>query len=292
MKKRGDRVGKTLTGFTITALFAAIIPTIGNAAASVRAKNTTAAVPSASAARSASAHIPSRTVGAARASSASAARSATPAARLSASKLLNTAGKTGIAASPGFGGGSVGGGNIDLSGLATEAQLDSVEQRLENRIDLLDLVKSDAADVYTKDEVDALVASGGGGGVPGPQGEKGEKGDPGEQGPQGEKGDPGDMTSLAEWAQQPNKPAYNYSEIIGVPMFAPIAFSGSYYDLDDAPSIPSIDGLATEDYVISAVAAAGSGLPPAGDGDGMYLINVGGGASTLQKVILADVYGQ
>jgi hypothetical protein len=51
--------------------------------------------------------------------------------------------------------------------------------------------------------------------------------------------------TVPAWAKQPKKPTYSYEEITNKPTL----FSGSYNDLKDKPTIPSINGLATETYV-------------------------------------------
>lgn len=51
--------------------------------------------------------------------------------------------------------------------------------------------------------------------------------------------------TVPAWAKQPKKPTYSYEEITNKPTL----FSGSYNDLKDKPTIPSINGLASETYV-------------------------------------------
>lgn len=58
--------------------------------------------------------------------------------------------------------------------------------------------------------------------------------------------DTGFITSYTEtdptvpsWAKQPTKPTYGYSEIIGTPLLARVATSGSYNDLENKPTIPA-----------------------------------------------------
>lgn len=72
--------------------------------------------------------------------------------------------------------------------------------------------------------------------------------------------DRGYITSYTEsdptvptWAKQANKPSYAYSEISGTPSLAAVATSGSYNDLTNKPTIPSVAGLASETYVNNAV---------------------------------------
>lgn len=84
--------------------------------------------------------------------------------------------------------------------------------------------------------------------------------------------------TVPEWAKAESKPTYTATEVGAVPITRTVngkslggnitlnatdvgalpdtttLFSGSYNDLDDKPTIPSIDGLATEAYVNSAVA--------------------------------------
>ena len=51
--------------------------------------------------------------------------------------------------------------------------------------------------------------------------------------------------TVPAWAKQPEKPEYTYDEISNKPTL----FSGNYNDLKDKPTIPSINGLASETYV-------------------------------------------
>lgn len=53
--------------------------------------------------------------------------------------------------------------------------------------------------------------------------------------------------TVPAWAKQAEKPTYKYSEILE----RPTLFSGSYNDLTDKPTIPSVVGLASEGYVNS-----------------------------------------
>ena len=55
--------------------------------------------------------------------------------------------------------------------------------------------------------------------------------------------------TVPAWAKQPKKPVYNYSEIVKTPNLSTVAITGSYDDLKDKPTIPSINGLASEYYV-------------------------------------------
>lgn len=55
--------------------------------------------------------------------------------------------------------------------------------------------------------------------------------------------------TVPAWAKAETKPTYTYDEITGKPAL----FSGSYNDLTDKPTIPSIDGLASETFVQNAV---------------------------------------
>lgn len=56
--------------------------------------------------------------------------------------------------------------------------------------------------------------------------------------------------TVPAWAKAASKPTYTYDEITGKPTL----FSGSYNDLTDKPTIPSVTGLASETYVQNAVA--------------------------------------
>ena len=60
-------------------------------------------------------------------------------------------------------------------------------------------------------------------------------------------------SDISDWAKADEKPAYTYAEISGTPVLSDVATSGSYNDLSDKPSIPSIDGLASESYVTTAL---------------------------------------
>lgn len=60
--------------------------------------------------------------------------------------------------------------------------------------------------------------------------------------------------TVPAWAKAASKPSYTYDEITSKPTFATVATSGSYNDLADKPTIPSVDGLASETYVQNAVA--------------------------------------
>lgn len=46
--------------------------------------------------------------------------------------------------------------------------------------------------------------------------------------------------TVPSWAKSSSKPSYNYSEISGTPTLANVATSGSYNDLDDKPTIPTV----------------------------------------------------
>lgn len=59
--------------------------------------------------------------------------------------------------------------------------------------------------------------------------------------------------TVPAWAKEPNRPTYTASDVGALPDTT-ILFSGSYNDLTDKPTIPSITGLATETYVNNAVA--------------------------------------
>ena len=55
--------------------------------------------------------------------------------------------------------------------------------------------------------------------------------------------------TVPSWAKQPEKPTYSYEEITNTPTYSTVATTGSYNDLKDKPTIPSINGLASETYV-------------------------------------------
>ena len=58
-----------------------------------------------------------------------------------------------------------------------------------------------------------------------------------------------------EWAKKPNKPTYTAQEVGALPSNTPL-FSGDYNDLSNKPTIPSTEGLATEEYADNASAQA------------------------------------
>ena len=49
-------------------------------------------------------------------------------------------------------------------------------------------------------------------------------------------------SDVYSWAKQSSKPSYSWSEISGKPSFATVATSGSYNDLSNKPTIPTIPG--------------------------------------------------
>ena len=51
-------------------------------------------------------------------------------------------------------------------------------------------------------------------------------------------------------------PSADWNDLINVPSFSSVAFTGSYNDLADKPNIPSLAGYATQSYVSSAVATS------------------------------------
>lgn len=53
---------------------------------------------------------------------------------------------------------------------------------------------------------------------------------------------------VPDWAKEPTKPTYTASEVGALPSDTPL-FSGDYNDLSNKPEIPSVEGLATEEYV-------------------------------------------
>lgn len=62
--------------------------------------------------------------------------------------------------------------------------------------------------------------------------------------------------TVPAWAKQSKKPKYTYDEITDKPTFSEVATSGSYNNLKDKPTIPSIEGLATEEFVTDAILSA------------------------------------
>lgn len=54
--------------------------------------------------------------------------------------------------------------------------------------------------------------------------------------------------TVPAWAKKPNKPSYTAEEVGALPDNT-LLFSGDYNDLTNKPEIPSIDGLASEQYV-------------------------------------------
>ena len=59
--------------------------------------------------------------------------------------------------------------------------------------------------------------------------------------------------TVPAWAKAATKPTYTASEVGALPNTTTL-FSGNYNDLTNKPTIPSIDGLASTDYVDNAVA--------------------------------------
>ena len=59
--------------------------------------------------------------------------------------------------------------------------------------------------------------------------------------------------TVPAWAKEPNKPTYTAEDVGALPNTT-VLFSGDYNDLSNKPTIPSIDGLATEEYVNNTVA--------------------------------------
>ena len=66
--------------------------------------------------------------------------------------------------------------------------------------------------------------------------------------------------TVPTWAKQSTKPTYTYDEITDKPTFSEVATSGSYNNLKDKPTIPSIEGLATEEFVTDAILSAIGGV--------------------------------
>ena len=56
-------------------------------------------------------------------------------------------------------------------------------------------------------------------------------------------------SDVSAWAKAANKPSYSYNEISGTPTLSTVATTGSYDDLSDKPTIPSLSGYATESWV-------------------------------------------
>lgn len=55
-------------------------------------------------------------------------------------------------------------------------------------------------------------------------------------------------TEIPAWAKEPTKPSYTAEEVGALPSDTPM-FSGDYNDLTNKPEIPSMEGVATEEYV-------------------------------------------
>ena len=151
---------------------------------------------------------------------------------------------------------SLSGGDVDLSAYAT---IEFVNQEIKE-IELTPGPKGDKGD-------------------PGTTGPKGDKGDPGTTGPKGDKGDPGTTT----WEGITNKPTNLATETFVTNKIAEASLSGgnvdlsgyatkeelsnksdkthnhSYNDLTDKPTIPSLDGYATESFVTQKIAEASFG---------------------------------
>ncbi len=58
--------------------------------------------------------------------------------------------------------------------------------------------------------------------------------------------------TVPAWAKEPSKPMYTASEV-GALSADTVLFSGDYEDLRNKPELPSIEGLATEEYVNSKI---------------------------------------
>ncbi len=161
---------------------------------------------------------------------ANAVRSSSGTARAGMSPIITINKKPGVSS----GGGGTGSGgnnnNINLDDYATIDYVDELEEYLDDRINDIDLIKADAADFYTRDQVDAAIIAAqlqgeqgipgpqgeqGIQGVPGPQGEQGIQGIQGETGPQGEQGIPGptDYTNIV----MTTPGTYNITGVLNVP---------------------------------------------------------------------------
>ena len=116
---------------------------------------------------------------------------------------------------------SLSGGGVDLSGYAT---IEFVTQEINN----IELTPGPQGPIGPKGDT-------------GPQGERGIQGPKGDVGPQGERGIQGPKGDVGP--QGPQGPKGD-------------AGTTSWNDLDDKPAIPSIEGLATESYVIEKIAEA------------------------------------
>ena len=54
--------------------------------------------------------------------------------------------------------------------------------------------------------------------------------------------------TVPAWAKEPNKPTYTASEVGALPADTAL-FSGNYEDLENKPELPSVEGLASEEFV-------------------------------------------
>lgn len=88
--------------------------------------------------------------------------------------------------------------------------------------------------------------------------------------------------TVPAWAKEPNKPTYTASDVGALPDTT-VLFSGSYNDLTDKPTIPSIAGLATEVYVNNAI----SNIVLTSEGGKKFKLTVDDGG-TLTAVEIAE----
>ncbi len=184
-------------------------------------------------------------------------RTAAPSQRLSVGRLYTNTGKiTPGTTISGSGGGQPSGLNaLQQQVDAMELRLDQSDDNLGQRIDDLDLIKADLADVYTKTEIDQMVLTG----VPGDKGDKGDKGDPGEAGPAGPAGVAGPPG--APGATGPTGP-------IGLSAYE-VALANGF--------------VGTEAEWLESLKGDDGGFPTAGT-DGFYMVQVESGETRLQKI--------
>lgn len=86
--------------------------------------------------------------------------------------------------------------------------------------------------------------------------------------------------TVPAWAKQATKPSYSYDEITN----KPAQFSGSYNDLTDKPTIPSVVGLASQSYVDTKVANLVNSAPTTLDTLGELATALQNNSSTVEAL--------
>lgn len=89
---------------------------------------------------------------------------------------------------------------------------------------------------------------------------------------------------IPAWAKAASKPTYTYAEITEKPTLATVATSGSYNDLSNKPTIPSVEGLASESYVNQKVADLVNSAPTTLDTLGELATAIQNNASVVEAL--------